>query len=58
MPDDSSPRYCQSLPGLNRLLEVTRLLAQEIDTAKVLDTITLEATKALHCDRAILYQFD
>lgn len=58
MPDDLAPRYCQSLPGLNRLLEVTRLLAQEIDTAKVLDTITLEATKALHCDKAILYQFD
>jgi sigma-B regulation protein RsbU (phosphoserine phosphatase) len=58
MPDASSPRYCQSLPGLNRLLEVTRLLAQEVDTAKVLDAITLEATKALHCDRAILYQFD
>ena len=34
MPDDSLSRYCHSLPGLNRLLEVTRLLAQEIDTAK------------------------
>ncbi len=52
------PRYCNSLKGLNRLLEVTRLLAEEIDTAKILDTIAAEATKALHCDRAILYQFD
>jgi sigma-B regulation protein RsbU (phosphoserine phosphatase) len=53
-----TPRYCHSLPGLNRLLEVTRLLAEEIDTAKILDTIAAEATQALHCDRAILYQFD
>ena len=54
----SSSRYCNSLPGLNRLLEVTRLLAAEIDTAHALDTITAEAVKALHCDRAVLYQFD
>jgi len=52
------PRYCNSLPGLNRLLEVTRLLAAEIDTAHALDTITAEAVKALHCDRAVLYQYD
>jgi phosphoserine phosphatase len=51
-------RYCNSLPGLNRLLEVTRVLAEEIDTAKVLDTIAVEAARALDCDRAILYQFD
>jgi sigma-B regulation protein RsbU (phosphoserine phosphatase) len=54
----SQNRYCNSLPGLNRLLEVTRLLAVEIDTAKVLDLIVAEATQALHCDRAILYLFD
>ena len=54
----SEPRYCHSLPGLNRLLEVTRLLAAEIDTAHILDTIAAEAVKALHCDRAVLYQFD
>ncbi len=51
-------RYCHSLPGLNRLLEVTRLLAAEIDTAHALDTIAAEAARALHCDRAVLYQFD
>jgi phosphoserine phosphatase len=51
-------RFCNSLPGLNRLLEVTRLLADEIDTAHALDTITAEAAKALHCDRALLYQYD
>src|SRR4029450_11728563 len=32
--------------------------AAEIDTAHALDTITAEAVKALHCDRAILYQYD
>ena len=54
----SESRYCNSLPGLNRLLEVTRLLAAEIDTAHALDTIAAEAVKALRCDRAVLYQFD
>lgn len=54
----SAQRTCNSLSGLNRLLEVTRLLAAEIDTAKILDVITREATKALQCDRAILYQLD
>lgn len=52
------PRYCQSLPGLNRLLEVTRLLAEEVDLARILDAIVHEACQALHCDRAILHQFD
>ncbi len=51
-------RYCQSLPGLNRLLAVTHVLASEIETASILDTIVLEATHALACDRALLYQFD
>ena len=51
-------RYCHSLPGLNRLLAVTHVLASEIDTASILDTIVLEATHALACDRALLYQFD
>jgi phosphoserine phosphatase RsbU/P len=51
-------RYCNSLPGLNRLLAVTHVLASEIETSSILDTIVLEATHALACDRAILYQFD
>jgi len=51
-------RYCHSLSGLNRLLEVTRVLAEELDLAKMLETIVAEACTALHCERAILYQFD
>ena len=60
MPDDpsSAPRYCHSLPGLNRLLEVTRVLAVETDLTKILDTIVALACESLHCQRAILYQFD
>jgi serine phosphatase RsbU (regulator of sigma subunit) len=63
MPNDSTAttleaRHCNSLPGLNRLLAVTRVLAEEMDLAQILDTIVREASIALHCDRAILYQFD
>jgi serine phosphatase RsbU (regulator of sigma subunit) len=58
MPDSADPHYCRSLPGLNRLLAVTLALAEEVDTARILDRIVAEATGALHCDRAILYQFD
>ncbi len=53
-----TPRFCNSLPGLNRLLEVTRLLAEEIDTDQILATIAAEATGALHCERAIVFRFD
>src|SRR5262245_10404732 len=53
-----APRYCHSLPGLNRLLEVTRVLAVEIDLAKILETIAAEACHGLHCEKAIVYQFD
>lgn len=63
MNDHSPPlpgdlRYCNSLPGLNRLLAVTHVLASEIETSTILDTIVAETTHALICDRAILYQFD
>ena len=51
-------RRVSSLAGLNRLLEVTRVLAEELDLAKILSTIVSEATVALACERAILYQFD
>lgn len=51
-------RFCNSLPGLNRLLAVAHVLASEIETSAVLDTIVVEATHALICERAILYQFD
>ncbi len=52
------PRVCGSLSGLNRLLQVTRVLAQEIDLATLLDTIVSEARHAIACERAILYQYD
>lgn len=51
-------RYCHSLSGLNRLLEVTRVLAEELDLGRMLDTIVAEACIALKCERAILYQYD
>ncbi|MDX1947633.1 MAG: SpoIIE family protein phosphatase [Pirellulaceae bacterium] len=51
-------RYCHSLPGLNRLLAVTRILAEDLDTGQALAHIVAEAKIALHCDRAIVYQFD
>src|SRR5262245_66056794 len=51
-------RYCHSLSGLNRLLEVTRVLAEELDLAKMLETIAAEACIALRCERAIVYQYD
>lgn len=56
--EDSAVPSCTSLPGLNRLLEVTRILAEEIDLSKILDTIVGEACRGLHCERAILYQLD
>lgn len=54
----SPERICHSLSGLNRLLEVTRVLALEIDLARALDAIVKEASHALECDRALLYQYD
>ena len=54
----SPERICSSLPGLNRLLEVTRVLAQEIDLSRALDAIVKEASHALQCERALLYQYD
>lgn len=54
----STPPACGSLEGLNRLLDVARALAVETDLAKILDMIVGEATKALACEKAILYQFD
>ncbi|MCI0743189.1 MAG: GAF domain-containing protein, partial [Gemmataceae bacterium] len=48
----------EQLDGLNRLLDVARVLAAEINLTKVLETITHEACKALDCDRASLFQYD
>jgi serine phosphatase RsbU (regulator of sigma subunit) len=58
LPLPAHVKGCNSLAGLNRLLAVTHVLASEIETSAVLDTIVVEATHALACDRAILYQFD
>src|SRR4051812_39441858 len=66
MPGESNPlvfmlspeRICHSLPGLNRLLEVTRVLALEIDLARALDVIVKEGCNALQCERALVYQYD
>ncbi len=44
--------------ALNRLLEVTRRLAADIDLDKILHTIASEACQALHCERGTLYQYD
>jgi phosphoserine phosphatase RsbU/P len=54
----SPERICNSLPGLNRLLEVARVLALEIDLDRALDAIVQEACRALQCERALLYQYD
>ena len=46
------------IDSLNRLLEVSRSLAAEVDLDRILSTITREACHALDCDRATIYQFD
>ncbi len=48
----------QRVAALNRLLEVTRRLAAEIDLQSILHTIATEACQALACERATLYQYD
>ena len=54
----AEPRFCSSLSGLNRLLQVTRVLAHEIDLSTLLDVIVTEARHAIACERAIVYQYD
>lgn len=44
--------------ALLRLLEATRTLADEIDTAGIMPTAIREACRALDCERASLYAFD
>lgn len=46
------------LDGLNRLLDVTQVLAAEIELKKLLGVIIHEACRALDCERATLYQLD
>lgn len=56
--EDRPGELRQRLFALERLLEVTRRLAAEIELEKVLQIVTVEACKALNCDRASLYQYD
>jgi len=57
--DDVSPEELrQRLAGLQRLLDVTRVLAAEIDLGKILQEIAVEACVALDCERASVYQYD
>jgi phosphoserine phosphatase RsbU/P len=57
--DTSSPDELRSrLAGLQRLLDVTRRLAAEIDLETILHTVTHEACLALECDRATLWRYD
>jgi sigma-B regulation protein RsbU (phosphoserine phosphatase) len=60
MPFDTltASELLEHLEGVHRLLDVTRVLAAEINLTKVLEIITHEACKALDCDRASLFQYD
>ena len=46
------------MAALNRLLEVTRRLAAEMDLTKILAVIGSEACQALACERASFYQYN
>ncbi|HEY1599667.1 MAG TPA: GAF domain-containing SpoIIE family protein phosphatase [Pirellulales bacterium] len=48
----------QRVAALNRLLEVTRRLAAEINLDKILGVIGAEACQALACERATVYQYN
>lgn len=44
--------------GLTRLLNVTRVLAREIEAGRILKVIIREACTALACDRATVFAYD
>jgi phosphoserine phosphatase len=44
--------------GLTRLLNVTRVLAREMESSRILKVIVREACTALACDRASVFAFD
>ncbi len=48
----------QRLLGLEKLLDLTRHLAADIEPEAILERITVDACAAIECDRASLYQFD
>ena len=49
--------FQRRLDGYSRLLDVTRMVAAEVDLEKVLSVIVNEARQALHCEQARLYQY-
>lgn len=50
--------FRQRISALYRLLEVTRVMAAEVDSTTILEVIATEACEALVCDRATVYQYD
>lgn len=54
----SAEELCSRLRGLETLLDVTRVLAGEVDLSKILETIAAESCHALDCERASVYQYD
>ncbi|MBL9124187.1 MAG: SpoIIE family protein phosphatase [Planctomycetaceae bacterium] len=48
----------QRLVALENLLDITRHLATDLDLNTILGAITREASEALDCERASLYQYD
>jgi serine phosphatase RsbU (regulator of sigma subunit) len=57
-PKSAKPDADPRVKALRELLEVARTLAAEIDLTKILTIITEGACKALHCERASVFQYD
>lgn len=57
-PAPASAELRRRLTNLEKLLDLTRHLASDIELERILERITHAACNALDCDRASLYQFD
>jgi phosphoserine phosphatase len=57
-PAQSSAELHRRLTNLEKLLQLTRQLASDIELERILERITHAACDALDCDRASLYQYD
>ncbi|MGD9644931.1 MAG: PP2C family protein-serine/threonine phosphatase [Pirellulales bacterium] len=57
-PLQSPAELQRRLTNLEKLLQLTRQLASDIEIEQILERITHAACDALDCDRASLYQFD
>ncbi|MCH8048379.1 MAG: PP2C family protein-serine/threonine phosphatase [Planctomycetes bacterium] len=57
-PISTEPTDDPRVKALGELLEVAHTLAAEIDLTKILTIITEGACKALHCERASVFQYD